>query len=49
MPHNEIDLPSWRSQIGYVSQETVVFDDTIANNISLWQGDIETIRHSASA
>jgi subfamily B ATP-binding cassette protein MsbA len=35
--HNEIDLSSWRQQIGYVSQETVVFDDTIANNISLWQ------------
>lgn len=41
VPHPEIDLNSWRSQIGYVSQETVVFDDTIANNISLWQGDIE--------
>jgi ABC-type multidrug transport system fused ATPase/permease subunit len=41
IPHTEIDLTSWRSQIGYVSQETVVFDDTIANNISLWQGDIE--------
>jgi ABC-type multidrug transport system fused ATPase/permease subunit len=38
--HDDIDLPSWRSQIGYVSQETVVFDDTVANNISLWQGDI---------
>lgn len=34
----EVDLASWRSQIGYVSQETVVFDDTIANNISLWDG-----------
>jgi ABC-type multidrug transport system fused ATPase/permease subunit len=41
VPGCEIDLTSWRSQIGYVSQETVVFDDTIANNISLWQGDIE--------
>jgi subfamily B ATP-binding cassette protein MsbA len=39
--HPEIDVASWRSQIGYVSQETVVFDDTIANNISLWQGEIE--------
>ena len=38
---DEIDLVSWRDQIGYVSQETVVFDDTVANNISLWQGDIE--------
>ena len=41
VPHGEIDLASWRDQIGYVSQETVVFDDTVANNISLWQGDIE--------
>ncbi len=39
--HDEIDLDSWREQIGYVSQETVVFDDTVANNICLWQGDIE--------
>ena len=38
----DVDLTSWRSQIGYVSQETVVFDDTIANNISLWQGDYGT-------
>nr|WP_279304614.1 ABC transporter ATP-binding protein [Salinibacter ruber] len=41
IPHDEIDLASWREQIGYVSQETVVFDDTVANNICLWQGDIE--------
>ena len=40
-PAHDIDLASWRSQIGYVSQETVVFDDTIANNICLWVGDIE--------
>jgi len=39
--HRDIDLDSWRSQIGYVSQETVVFDDTVANNISLWEGDID--------
>jgi subfamily B ATP-binding cassette protein MsbA len=42
IPGREADLASWRSQIGYVSQETVVFDDTIANNISLWAGDPET-------
>jgi subfamily B ATP-binding cassette protein MsbA len=41
-PGSKIDLTSWRSQIGYVSQETVVFDDTIANNISLWKGDYES-------
>ena len=41
VPHDEVDLASWRDQIGYVSQETVVFDDTVANNIHLWQGDVE--------
>jgi ABC-type multidrug transport system fused ATPase/permease subunit len=35
----EVELSSWRSQIGYVSQETAIFDDTVANNISLWKGD----------
>ena len=42
VPHDEVDVASWRKQIGYVSQETVVFDDTIANNINLWRGDIES-------
>ncbi|WP_022836136.1 ABC transporter ATP-binding protein [Salisaeta longa] len=40
VPAETIDLASWRAQIGYVSQETVVFDDTIAHNISLWAGDM---------
>lgn len=35
---NEVRLSSWRSQIGYVSQDIVMFDDTIANNICLWEG-----------
>ena len=39
VPGHEIELKSWRKQIGYVSQETVMFDDTIANNISLWYGN----------
>jgi len=39
VPGQDVDLTSWRNQIGYVSQETVVFDDSIANNICLWRGD----------
>ena len=39
VPAQRIRLDSWRRQIGYVSQETVVFDDTLANNICLWEGD----------
>jgi len=37
--HNDVELSSWRSQIGYVSQDTVVFDDTVANNICMFQGN----------
>lgn len=54
VPGPEIQLGSWRKQIGYVSQETVVFDDSIANNICLWAGDprkdellMERIREAA--
>ena len=36
-----INLSSWRRLIGFVSQETVMFDDTIANNICLWSGNPE--------
>jgi ABC-type multidrug transport system fused ATPase/permease subunit len=35
----DVENISWRDQIGYVSQEAVIFDDTIANNICMWQGD----------
>lgn len=39
IPGEQIRLASWRRQIGYVSQEMVVFNDTIANNICMWEGD----------
>jgi subfamily B ATP-binding cassette protein MsbA len=38
----EIELDSWRRQIGYVSQETVLFDDTIAYNISLETNQVDS-------
>ena len=36
IPQQELDYQDWRQNIGMVVQDTVVFDDTIANNISLW-------------
>ncbi len=36
----DINLNDWRRNIGYISQENVMFDDTIANNICLWSGNI---------
>jgi subfamily B ATP-binding cassette protein MsbA len=37
-----IDVASWRGQIGYISQDTVIFNDTIANNISMWSDDYKS-------
>lgn len=34
-PLSKIELDSWRCSIGYVSQETVMFNETIADNITL--------------
>jgi subfamily B ATP-binding cassette protein MsbA len=33
---NEINLDDWRSKIGYIAQESVIFSDTILNNITSW-------------
>lgn len=35
VPSKDIELESWRRQIGYVSQETIIFDDSIFNNICM--------------
>ena len=37
--YSEIELSSLRKIIGYVTQEPVIFNDTIANNISFWECD----------
>ncbi|MCX6350234.1 MAG: ABC transporter ATP-binding protein [Bacteroidetes bacterium] len=36
MPLENNHLMSWRNKIGYISQDQTVFNDTLANNISLW-------------
>lgn len=36
LDYAQVDLVSLRSLIGYVTQEPVIFDDTIANNIAFW-------------
>ncbi len=50
----EVTLPSLRGQIGIVTQETVLFDDTVASNIaygrpSASQADIESAARAANA
>jgi ABC-type multidrug transport system fused ATPase/permease subunit len=35
VPSDAVKLSSWRSQIGYVSQDAVMFDQSVAANISM--------------
>lgn len=39
IPADRIKLTSWRSQIGYVAQESVIFDESIAANIAMQDVD----------
>ena len=39
VPYSRIDQGRLRAGIGYVTQESVVFNDTIRNNVSLWDED----------
>jgi subfamily B ATP-binding cassette protein MsbA len=42
VPLPDLDVAAWRRLIGFVPQDCVVFDDTIANNISLWDSSDRT-------
>ena len=35
--YTEIDKGSLRAKVGYVTQEPVIFNDSVANNISMWR------------
>lgn len=39
VPFSQLNKASLRSMLGYVTQEPVIFDDTVANNITLWRHD----------
>ncbi len=36
VPLRQIDLDTYRDRIGYISQESVIFNDSIFNNITFW-------------
>jgi len=38
---SEYDLADFRSKIGYVSQDPVIFNDSIFNNVTLWDAKTE--------
>ena len=41
VPYGRIDQRRLREGIGYVTQESVIFNDTVRNNVSLWDEGIE--------
>ena len=43
VPYSRIDQGRLREGIGYVTQESVVFNDTVRNNVSLWDEDEESL------
>ncbi len=52
VPYSRIDQAKLRDGIGYVTQESVIFDDTVLNNVSLWDDDgisPERVRPAAKA
>lgn len=50
-PLDEIDLRSWRRQIGYVPQETILLHDSIFNNVTMGEPSlgIEDVEYALKA
>ena len=36
MERNKVDISTYRRKFGYITQESVIFNDTLFNNITLW-------------
>ncbi|WP_460542558.1 ABC transporter ATP-binding protein [Echinicola sediminis] len=36
IPTKDLDLRSWQQRIGYITQEPVIFSDTVYNNVTFW-------------
>jgi subfamily B ATP-binding cassette protein MsbA len=47
-PLAELDLRTLRRHLGYVPQEAMLFDDSIANNIALWSSATDTAIRDAA-
>lgn len=43
-PLSSLDTMKWQQKIGYVSQETVIFNDSVYNNITFWDTDTPEAR-----
>ena len=47
--YKDLDLSTLRAGIGYVTQEPVIFTDSVTNNISLWNSEKKTEKIQAAA
>ena len=50
VPYSRIDQNRLREGIGYVTQESVIFNDTVRNNVSLWdenENSLEKVKPAA--
>lgn len=48
VPLADLDLETLRRSVGYVPQDALLFDDTIANNITLWASTTEEALRDAA-
>ena len=48
VPYDKINQRRLREGIGYVTQESVIFNDTVHNNIALWSSQFRFSRQSPS-
>ena len=44
VPYDHIDQTRLRECIGYVTQESLIFNDTVRNNVSLWDDDASSLK-----
>lgn len=42
---NELDIQSYQNRLGYITQDPVIFNDTIFNNVTLWSEPNEQNKH----
>ena len=52
VPYSRIDQAKLREGVGYVTQESVIFDDTVRNNVSLWDdngGSVDRVKPAVRA
>lgn len=47
-PFDQLDAARLRRQVGYITQESVMFNDTVLNNVCLWDSPVDAARYRAA-